>query len=78
MAPEKRDKYVLALIPVAELIALGLTLQPAKIDEVPGHAVIPELNYEALVTDPVKCLEARKKLAALAAKNLLPPSEPKT
>src|SRR5581483_11516419 len=44
MAPDKRDRYALALLPVSEVLALGLTVRPAKIDAVPGHAVLPELN----------------------------------
>src|SRR4051812_42616149 len=44
LAPDKRSLYAIAAVPVAELTALGLTVQPARIDTVPGHAVIPELN----------------------------------
>lgn len=78
IAPDKRDKYALALIPVAELTALGLSVEPAKIDAAPGHAVIPELNSGLLAADPGKCAEFQHKLAAVAAKNLIPPEPPKT
>ena len=74
IAPEKRDKYALALLHMAELTAIGLTVEPAKIDTVPGHAVIPELNAALATTDPQKCLDVQKKLAVLAAKNLIPPA----
>lgn len=79
MAPEKRDGYALALIPVAELTALGLSVEPAKVDEVPGHALLPELNRTLLTDDPEKCRDLQHSLAVLAAKNLIPPAEqPKT
>lgn len=74
IAPDKQGKYALSLIAVAELAAIGLTVQPAKIDTVPGHAVIPELNNSLAATDAKTCLEIQKKLAALAAKNLIPPA----
>src|SRR5437763_16920 len=44
IAEEKRERYAVALLPIAELTALGLTVQPAKIAKVPGHAVVAELN----------------------------------
>src|ERR1035438_307637 len=40
IAEDKREKYTIVLLPVAELFALGLTVQPAKIAQVPGHAVV--------------------------------------
>ena len=63
---DKRDKYALALLPVAELSALGLTVQPAKIDAVSGHAVLPELNITAQKADKAKWRDVQKQLAALA------------
>lgn len=78
MAPEKRDQYALALLPVADLLALGLSVEPAKIDTVPGHAVIPELNSALATSDAKRCADIQKALVALAAKNLIPPAESKT
>ena len=78
MAPEKRDQYALALLPVADLLALGLSVEPAKIETVPGHAVIPELNAALVASDGKRCADIQKALVALAAKNLIPPAEPKT
>lgn len=70
IAPEKRDKYALALVPVSELLSLGLTVQPAKIDALAGHAVVPELNVLAGATNRALL----RQLAAIAARNLIPPT----
>src|SRR5947207_677495 len=37
MAPNKRDGSAIAALPVAEVVALGLTVRPARIDAIPGH-----------------------------------------
>lgn len=74
MAPERQSKYVLALLPVAEIIALGLTVQPAKIEQVSGHAVIPELNIDAFTADSRSSRVIQKALAAIAARNVIPPA----
>lgn len=65
-APEKRDGYAIALLPVAELTALGLTVQTVKIDAVPGHAVLPELNIGASKAAKAKWRDTQKLMAALA------------
>lgn len=79
MLPEKRDRYAIAVLPVAELLALGLSVKPARIESVPGHAVIPELNITAVKAGRLWWKELQLKLVALAAKNLAPPAElPKT
>jgi hypothetical protein len=78
MAPEKRDRYAIAVISVADLLALGLSVKPAKIDAIPGHAVIPELNPAAVKGDRKWWKGLQMKLTELAAKNLTPPAEPKT
>lgn len=38
IAEDKREKYAIAMLPAAELAALGLTVQPSKIAKVPGIA----------------------------------------
>ena len=43
-AEDKRDKYAIALLALSDLIGLGLTVQAAKIDDVRGHSILPELN----------------------------------
>ena len=71
IAPEKRDKYGVVVLPVAELTAIGLSIQPAKIDTIPGHAVIPELNSTAYRNDSMKCQDVQKLLAALANQGIV-------
>lgn len=76
MAPEKRDRYAITVIPIAELLAPGLTVKPAKVDTVPGHAVLPELNITAVKSNRLWWKELQLKLVELAAKHLIPPAEP--
>lgn len=78
MAPEKRDRYAIAMIPVSELLALGLSVMPAKIDTVPGHAVLPELNITAVNANRSWWKVLQLQLVALAAKTLIPPVQPMT
>ena len=75
MAPEKRGGYAMGLVPVAELTALGLSVEPDKVDEVPGHALIPELSAALFVDDPARCRDLQHRLAVLAAKNLIAPAD---
>lgn len=80
MAPEKRDRYVVTLLSVADLMAMGLSVQPAKVDAVPGHAVIPELSITAYQTDSAKCQTVQGLLAGLASQRVVrvpaPPTPP--
>lgn len=73
MTPEKRDRYAIAIIPVVELIALGLSVAPSKNDLVPGHAVIPEMNIVAVKANRKYWKEIELKLVELAMRNLIPP-----
>jgi hypothetical protein len=68
IAAEKRDRYAIALLPVAELSKFALTVQPAKIVEVPGHAVLPELNIVACKANRVVCKTLQKQLAEIASR----------
>ena len=74
MTPEKRGRYVLALLPVAEVLALGLTVEPTKIESVRGHAVLPELTIDFHTSDRMRCREIQRQLAAIASKNVIPPN----
>lgn len=74
MLPDKRHRYAIAVIPVAELTALGRSVVPAKVDAAPGHAVVPELNITAVDADGTRWKTILIELARLAARNLTPPA----
>ena len=75
MLPEKRGGYAIAVFPVSELYALGLSVMPAKIDSVPGHARIPELNFAAVSADTSAWKVIQLALAQIAARNLILPGD---
>lgn len=66
IAAEKRDRYGIVLLRVADLAALELSVHPAPIPTVPGHAVLPELNIVLAKTDRDRCLGIQADLARLA------------
>lgn len=68
IAEEKKGKYAIVMFPVAEVLALGLTIQPAKIDTIAGHAVLPELNATAVGADRPRWKLVQKQLADIASK----------
>ena len=71
IAEEKRSRYAIVMIPASEIFKLGLTVLPAPIDAVEGHAVIPELNCVRKVADPNACQEIQMALAQLASANIV-------
>jgi len=74
MIPEKRGKYAVAQVSVSQLLNLELSVSPAKIDSVPGHAVVPELNISAVKIDK-RHWEMVQEPLALKAVVLIPPLE---
>jgi hypothetical protein len=70
-AEDKRDRYAIAMLQVSEIEKLGLTVVPARIERVPGHAVIPELNITAFLQDRAKSRETQKELTAIANRNIV-------
>lgn len=68
---DKRDRYAIAALPLAEIMQLGLTVEPAKIDVVPGHAVLPELNITLCQADRAKCRAIQKQMATIANRNIV-------
>ena len=70
-AANKQDRYALALLPVTEIEKLGLSVVPAKIDVVPGHAVLPELNITMCIADRAKCRAVQKQLAMFANRSIV-------
>src|SRR3954452_8788703 len=71
MAPEKRGKYAVAQLAVADLTRLGLTVRPARIDAVPGHAVLPELNFTAWQGERQRWKDVVLELIALAERGII-------
>jgi hypothetical protein len=71
MSAEKRDKYGIAVLPAAELQTLGLSVRPAKIDSVPGHSVIPELNAIECGANKDWCKTVQKRLAEIASRGIV-------
>ena len=70
-AADKRDGYALALLPFAVLIGMGLTVTPASISTVAGHAVIQEMNVDRCKADKKWCDGIRQQLAVLASMNVI-------
>lgn len=66
IAPEKRSRYAIARLKVADLFALGLSVRPDAIEHVSGHAVIPELSISIMTDETGKWTEVQKRLALLA------------
>ncbi len=71
IAPEKRSRYLLARLSVADLAKLGLSVRPDPIEAVPGHAVIPELNAVAHQADRLSSKLLQKRLADLASRGIV-------
>jgi hypothetical protein len=73
-ATKPADNYVVVKLRVADLLALGLSVQPIEDEgDLPGHVVIPELTA-AVTRDPSKRIwmtEINHKLAELASKNIV-------
>jgi len=74
LATKPADNYVVAKLLVADLQALGLSVQPIEdVDDLPGHVVIPELTAD-VTKDPSKRVwlaEINHKMAELASKNIV-------
>ena len=71
IAPAKRDLYGIVLLSVADVLNLGLSVQPAPIAELPGHAVLPELNIIAANSDRQGTSNIQQALAKLANRNVI-------
>lgn len=70
-AESKRDSYGIAILSVADLAALGLSVALSPIANVKGHAVIPELNADRCRVDKLWCDGIRKRLAVLASARMI-------
>jgi hypothetical protein len=70
---EKRSRYGIVRIPVARLAKLGLTVRPSRIETVPGHVVIPELNSVDYADKSKKSIfkATQLRLAEIASENIV-------
>ena len=73
IATEKQPGYGITLIPVAELLRIGMSVIPTPIPAVPGHAVIPELNSDRLKAERKTCQDLQMAIAVLASADVLRP-----
>jgi hypothetical protein len=77
IAPEKRDAYFVARLAVLDLRSIGLTVVPEPQPQGPrGHAVIPELSWQAFGAEKHALKAKQLQLAkwASAAIILSPPA----
>lgn len=66
--PGKRNDYYIARIAVQDLLQLGLTVVPEPAPTgPPGHAVIPELSWQAYQADKQRLKQILVELARLAS-----------
>jgi hypothetical protein len=78
VAPEKRDRYYVARIPIEILQHLGLSVADKPLPENPAHAVIPEMNTADYQKDKEAWKEKQVVLAEIASANIvLTPPKPK-
>ncbi len=68
---EKRNKYAIAVLRMEDLALLGLSVTTSKIDALPGHCLVPELNIESVKADKARWRDITKKLAVLASQNVI-------
>lgn len=68
----KKDDYFVARLTVAELTRLGLTVMPEPDPNgPPGHAVIPELSWDAYQADKQRWKVVTVELARLASADIV-------
>ena len=70
--PEKRSSYLVVRLSVRDLHRLGLSinLEPDT-NGPPGHAVIPELSWQAFQAEKAKLKRVQVELAALASQAIV-------
>jgi hypothetical protein len=71
IAEDKRGRYHIAALTVAELKQHGLTVQPDPRSDVPGHVLVPELNIDAYKADKGRWKAVQRGLAELASRRVV-------
>jgi hypothetical protein len=69
-ARKPEENYVVCL-PVAAILKHGLSLVLDKIDEAPGHVLLPEITFALFETDKTKWLMAQTEWAELSSANIV-------
>lgn len=69
--PEKRAQYIIVALPIALLITLGLSVTTDRIESVPGHALLRELNFIAYSQNKAIWLPKTEQLAKLATERIV-------
>jgi hypothetical protein len=68
-------EYFVARLLVRDLCDLQLTVMPVPRPELPGHCVIPELNWETFQRDVCSSKIVQAKLAELASQTIVLPAQ---
>lgn len=71
VAEDKRPRYGIVQIPVSLLTDLGLSVRPAPIEAVPGHAVVPDINIADYTADKTRFTPIKSRLAEVASVNII-------
>ena len=71
IAAEKRDRYAIVSLPVALLRELGLDVTPDPRSDVPGHVVVPGINYTDYKADKARSTPIKLRLAEVSSANII-------
>ena len=64
--------YCVVRLRASDVTALGLTIIPdPRDDQLPGHALIPELGFLQMKQDKLKCKELQRHLVKLACNSIV-------
>ncbi|MGH6635281.1 MAG: hypothetical protein ACRED0_03805 [Gammaproteobacteria bacterium] len=67
-----RAGYYVSRLRIADLLMLGLTVVPdPQANELPGHALIPELSYSSMLRDRSASKAFQRELAKLASRAIV-------
>ena len=76
VATEKRSEWGIVRILAAEIRRLGMSMNAAHDEQIPGHVVIPELSASAFVVDRDGCKKRMHDMAVAAGAEINVVSKP--
>ena len=76
VAAEKRSEWGIVRILAAEIRRLGMSVNAAHDEQIPGHVVIPELSATAFVVDRDGCKKRMHDMAVAASAEINVVSKP--